>query len=94
MGNALKSIPVKILGYKRSQRYPIRRILIQVQKDLDERHPQIQIEIEEISSADEILHFTPVISFPSLMVGEKLVCIGRLPAKEEILAWIEKEALI
>ena len=90
----MKSIPVKILGYKRSQRYPIKRILIQVQKDLDERHPQIQIEIEEISSADEILRYTPVITFPSLMVAGKLVCIGRAPDKMEILAWIEKEAQI
>jgi hypothetical protein len=90
----LKLIPVKILGYKHSQRYPIRRILTLIQKDFEKTHPQIRLEIKEISSSDEILRYTPVIAFPSLMVGGKLVCVGRLPAKEEILAWIEKEALV
>jgi len=61
-----------------------------VQKDLDERHLQIQIEIEEISSTDEILRYTPVIAFPSLLVAGKLVCVGRSPDKMEILAWVEK----
>jgi len=94
MGITLKLVPVKILGYKHSQRYPIRRILTLIQTDFERTHPQIQLEVKEISSTDEILSYTPVIAFPSLMVGEKLVCVGRLPAKEEILAWIEDEALV
>lgn len=84
---------MKVLGYKHSQRYPIRRVLNLIQKDFEKKHPQIRLEVMEISSTDEILRYTPVIAFPSLMVGGKLVCVGRLPSKEEILAWIEKEAL-
>lgn len=94
MGITLKHIPIIILGYKHSQRYPIRRMLTLIQKDFEKTHPQIRLEINEISSTDEILRYTPVIAFPSLMVGEKLVCVGRVPAKGEILAWIEKEALL
>ncbi len=79
----MKSIPVKILGYKRSQRYSISRNLIQAQRIFEARHPDLQLDIQEVPTAQEMLHYTPVIAFPSLMIGEKLVCVGRFPSKEE-----------
>jgi hypothetical protein len=90
-GITMKIIPVKILGYKHSQRYPILRILTRIQKDFEKEHAQFQLDIQEVSSVDEILSFTPVIAFPSLMIGEKLVCAGRSPEKKEILTWLENE---
>ena len=87
----MKTIPVKILGYKRSQRYAISRSLVPAQRTFEARHPDFQLDVQEVPTAQEMLQYTPVIAFPSLMIGEKLVCVGRFPSKEEILDWLEDE---
>lgn len=87
----MKTIPVKILGYKKSQRYSMSRVLTQAQTAFEREHAEVQLEVQEITTAAEILHFTPVIAFPSLMIADKLVCVGRFPSREEILAWLESE---
>lgn len=87
----MKTIPVKILGYKRSQRYSISRSLVPAQRTFEARHPDFQLDVQEVPTAQEMLQYTPVIAFPSLMVGERLVCVGRFPSKEEILDWLENE---
>ena len=85
----METIPVKILGYKKSQRYPIWRTVYSAQKMLEKEQPDLRLEIQEIISTDEILLYTPVIAFPSLMIGEKLVCVGRSPSKGEVLEWLK-----
>lgn len=87
----MKIIPVKILGYKKSQRYSISRALTQARTAFESGHPGVQLDIQEVTTAKEMLDYTPVIAFPSLMIGGKLVCVGRFPAREEILAWLEHE---
>lgn len=87
----MKTISIKILGYKRSQRYTISRSLIQAQKAFEAGHPGFQLDVQEVPTAQEMLQYTPVIAFPSLMIAEKLVCVGRFPSKEEILEWLEDE---
>jgi hypothetical protein len=87
----MQTIPVKILGYKHSQRYSIRRVLTQAQTVFEKAHPEFQLEVQEVPTAQEMLRYTPVIAFPSLMIGEKLVCVGRFPAMDEVLGWLEKE---
>ena len=87
----MKIIPVTILGYKRSQRYSIWRALTQAQKIFETTYPDFKLNVQEMTTTAEMLRFTPVIAFPSLMIKEKLVCVGRFPSKEEILAWLETE---
>jgi glutaredoxin len=87
----MKTIPVSILGYKRSQRYSLWRALMAAQKIFEKTHSEIKLEMQEITTAAEMLQFTPVIAFPSLMINGKLVCVGRFAAKEEILGWLEAE---
>jgi hypothetical protein len=84
----MELIPVKILGYKKSQRYPIWRTLLSAQRTLEKEYPDLRLEIQEISSVDEILRYTPVIAFPSLMINGKLVCEGRFPSRLETLEWL------
>jgi hypothetical protein len=85
----MTAIPVKVLGYKHSQRYPILRILSQAQRQFENLHPEVRLDIQEVCSTQEILRYTPVIAFPSLLVGETLVCVGRSPKREEVLGWLE-----
>lgn len=85
----MDAIPVKILGYKKSQRYPIWRTLYSAQKALEKEQPDLRLEIQEVPKVDEILLYTPVIAFPSLMmINGKLVCVGRSPSRSEVLKWL------
>jgi hypothetical protein len=84
----MEAIPVKILGYKSSQRYLIWRTLQAAQRTLAKEHPSLELDIQEVKSTDEILRYTPVIAFPSLMVNDKLVCVGRFPKQGEVVAWL------
>ena len=87
----MEPIPVKVLGYKRSQRYPILRTLQAAQRSVEKDHPGLRLEIQEVASTDEILRYTPVIAFPSLVVNGKLVCVGRFPKQDEVLDWLNAE---
>jgi hypothetical protein len=87
----MKIIPVKILGTKRSQRYLLARTLIQARTVFEKEHPECQLDVQEVATSQEILNYTPVIAFQSLMVGNKIVCVARFPTKAEILGWLEAE---
>jgi hypothetical protein len=83
-------VSVKILGLKTSQRYAIRRGVVAAQCELLQDHPGLEVKIVEINDSREILKYTAVISYPSLMVNEKLVCIGRYPRKDEVAGWLRQ----
>ena len=34
--------------------------------------------------------YTAVMILPSLVVNEKLVCVGRFPKKDEIVGWLQE----
>jgi small redox-active disulfide protein 2 len=36
----------------------------------------------------------PIMSTPALVVNEQVVCSGRLPRKEEIIAWLRQAAQV
>jgi hypothetical protein len=82
----MKTVSVKILGHKHSLRYPIERSLIAAQRELSDT----TLVIEHIKTVEEIQRYTPVFAFPSLVVNEKLVCVGCFPTRTEVLAWIRE----
>ena len=81
-------IQVKILGYHPAQRYAVRQTLVAVQRVLQDEFPDLQLSITELKDWMQIEQYTPVLSAPSLVVNEKLVCVGRLPSKQEVLGWL------
>jgi hypothetical protein len=81
---------VKILGYKTPQRYAVRRAVLAAQTALCQEYPDILIEIVEIRERTEIEKITPVVIYPSLVVNDRLVCVGRFPSKDEILIWFQQ----
>jgi len=82
----MKIISIKILGYKRAHRYPLERSVIAAQQEL----PNVTLLVEHITTVVEIQQYTPVFALPSLMVNEKLVCVGRFPTKVEVLSWLRE----
>jgi hypothetical protein len=84
----MEPIPVKILGNKRHQRYIIWRAVQSAGMILEKEFPNLTLDIQNISSIQEIQKYTPVFAFPGLMIGEELVCVGRYPSRNEVLGWL------
>jgi small redox-active disulfide protein 2 len=51
----------------------------------------IPVEIEHVTDTARILDY-PIVSTPGLVVGEKVKMSGRLPRREEIVAWLKEGA--
>ena len=83
-------INLKILGYKKPQRYCVKRTVMAAQIELQETNPGLEIAVAEVKTLSEIQKITQVFILPSLMINEKLVCVGRFPKKEEIIAWLQE----
>jgi hypothetical protein len=81
-------IEVKILSYHPAQRYAIRQTVLAAQRILSNVHPDLKISITELKDWVHIEEYTPVLSAPSLVVNNKLVCVGRVPSREEVLGWL------
>ena len=79
---------VKILGLKKSPRCSLRRTVVAARNELRRECPGLEVKFMEINYSREILKYTAVISYPSLMVNEKLVSIGRHPRKDEVAGWL------
>jgi hypothetical protein len=83
-------IQVKILGTKSPQRYAVRRAVVAAQESLLDGHPGQELEITEVKDLQDIQHYTAVFIYPSLVINEQLVCVGRFPKKYEILGWFQQ----
>ncbi|MFN3308252.1 MAG: hypothetical protein ACK44E_03505, partial [Anaerolineales bacterium] len=65
-------LTVKILALKKPQRYSVRRTLMAAWAILQKEHPSLQLQIEEVTSSVEMMHYTPVTVYPSLVINERL----------------------
>jgi hypothetical protein len=81
-------IEVKILGYHSAQRVAVRQTVIAAQRLISKEYTDQEVVISELKDWMRIEHYTCVLSAPSLVVNEKLVCIGRVPSKDEVLGWL------
>lgn len=86
-------IEVKILSCRSAQRYAVRQRVVAAKRDLQSEHQGLEISISELKSWTQIEPYTLLLSVPSLVVNEELVCEGRFPARQEILDWL-KNALV
>jgi hypothetical protein len=83
-------ISIKILSYKSPQRYAVRQTLIGARNELRKTYPNLEISINEVKTLEEMEKYTYVVPYPSLVINEKLVCIGRFPKKDEVIGWLQQ----
>ena len=81
-------IHIRILSYKSPQRYVVKQTLKAAQNELRKTNPEIEIIVEEVKALEEMEKYTPVVILPSLVVNEKLVCVGRFPKKDKVVNWL------
>ena len=86
-------IDLKILGYQSAQRYAVRQTVVAAGRAFKNEHPDLKIVITELKDWVKIEQYTPVLSAPSLVVNEKLVCVGRFPSREEVLGWLRNAVI-
>jgi hypothetical protein len=86
------SLVITILGIKKSQRYAVRRRVVSAHEMICKEEPSLQVSIVEKKTSAEILPYTAILAAPSLLVDEKMVCKGRIPARDEIIGWLQEAA--
>ncbi len=84
---------IKILGIRSNERYIVRRLVAAAQRELQSEFPGLSTHITEISDAAEIGKVAGNLILPSLIIDRSLVCQGRIPSGEEVVAWLRQAAL-
>jgi hypothetical protein len=82
-----------ILSCRSAQRYAVRQRVVAAKRDLQNEYPELEIAILELKDWINIEPYTLMLSAPSLVVNERLVCEGGFPTRQEVLDWM-RSALI
>ena len=83
-------IHVKILGTKSPMRYAVARVVVMAETVLKSEYPDLQVEIQELKTEEEIFKYTRVMIAPGLVINEKLVYDIWIPKKEQVIAWMRE----
>ncbi len=81
-------IEIKILSCRAAQRYALRQRVIAAKREVMAECPGEEIHIRELRDWSSIEPYTLILSAPSLVVNDRLVCEGRFPSREEVLGWV------
>lgn len=81
-------IQAMILGLRQPERYAVRRLLVSAHNELKVQHPCLAVAITESHDLCEIDKYAMVLTLPSLLINNKLVCSGRFPTRQEVLTWL------
>lgn len=77
---------IKVLGPGCAKCYSLERAAAAALESLLKEKPDLDATLEHIDDILEIERY-PVLFTPVLVVNEKVLCSGRIPKKDEILAW-------
>ena len=79
-------LDIKILGQGCAKCYSLERAAASALETLLNEHPDLEATLEHIEDILEIERY-PVLFTPALVVNEKVVCAGRVPKRDEVIAW-------
>ena len=82
----MKILNIKVLGPGCAKCYAVERAAASGLEVLLNESLDLEASLEHIEDILEIEQY-PVLFTPALSVNEKVVCDGRIPKKEEVVAW-------
>lgn len=53
------------------------------------KHPEIEVSLEKVTDITKFLDYD-LINTPGLVINEKLVSSGKIPAPSQIIAWMDE----
>lgn len=50
------------------------------------QYPDLEVTLQHVQDMDEIYQY-PILFTPGLVINQKVVCAGRIPAVDEVMKW-------
>jgi hypothetical protein len=85
----LSMVTIKILGSGCSNCLRLERHAAQAAEAWQSTHPQAQFAIEKVTEVERFLDYG-LLATPGLVINEKLVSSGKIPAPANIVEWLEQ----
>jgi len=82
-------IHIKVLGPGCPNCRRVEQRAVAALEVLAEEDPALEATIQHVTDLDEITRY-PILSTPALVVNEQVVCSGRVPRQEEVVAWLKE----
>lgn len=79
-------LQIKVLGPGCAKCYAVERAAAAGLEELAKENPDLEATLEHIEDILEIEQY-PILFTPALVVNERVVCAGRVPKKNEVVAW-------
>ena len=79
-------LDIKVLGPGCAKCYSLERAAASALEVLLNEFPDLEATLEHIEDILEIERY-PVLFTPALVINEKVVCAGRVPKRDEVIAW-------
>jgi small redox-active disulfide protein 2 len=81
-------LSIKILGPGCYNCHLLEQLTVEALEELAEEQPDLDATLQHVTEREEIMRY-PILFTPGLVINEKLVSAGRIPAPEEIRGWLE-----
>ncbi|HEY43679.1 MAG TPA: thioredoxin family protein [Anaerolineae bacterium] len=82
-------LSIKVLGPGCENCERVELHAIQAVEQWKEDHPEVEVTIEKVTEIENFLDYD-LLSTPGLVINEKLVSSGKIPAPSHIIAWLDE----
>jgi small redox-active disulfide protein 2 len=83
------ALNIKVLGPGCANCQRVEQMAVRALETLTAKNPALEATIQHVTDYAEIRQY-PILATPGLVINEKLVCGGRIPAVEEVIGWLEE----
>jgi small redox-active disulfide protein 2 len=84
-------LSIKVLGPGCKNCARVELHAVQAVEQWQANHPDVEVTIEKITDMEKFLDYG-LLSTPGLVINEKLVSSGKIPAPSHIVAWLNEAA--
>lgn len=82
-------LSVKVLGPGCANCERVEMHAMQAVEQVRSQHPTLEVTLEKITDTEQFLDYG-LLATPGLVVNEKLVSSGKIPAPSQIVNWLEE----